>query len=74
MSREQDTPLKRFLSEHGLTQTDLAKGTGLWLSQVNAIVNGSSPRTETVNRILAYVRTVDDGVTYEDLFGRGAAA
>lgn len=63
-------PVKRFMEEHGLSQRDVAEGSGLWLSQVNGIVRGhTKPTTDTVNRLLGYFRKVDPSVTYDDLFG-----
>jgi len=62
--------IQRFLDDHGLTQTELAEGSGLAVSMVNGIVRGHTrPRTDTVQRLLAYCRTVDPEVTFEALFG-----
>lgn len=68
------SPIQRFLDSHGLSQTDLAVGSGLAVSQVNGIVRGHTrPRVDTVNRLLAYLRKIDPAVTYDDLFGSEAA-
>jgi transcriptional regulator with XRE-family HTH domain len=62
--------LQQFLDEHGLTQTEMAEGSGIAVSMVNGIVRGHTrPRTDTVQRLLAYCRTVDPEVTFEALFG-----
>jgi transcriptional regulator with XRE-family HTH domain len=69
------TPLQRFLDEHDLTQTALADGVGMAVSQVNGIVRGHTrPRVDTVNRLLSFFRTVDSRVTYDDLFGNRETA
>lgn len=68
------TRLQLFATDHRLTQRQIAAGAGLSLSQVNAIVRGHQrPRTDTVNRLLAFCRTLDPAVTYELLFGDEAA-
>lgn len=70
-----ETALDRFLARHRMTQTDLAAGSGMAVSQVNALVRGHHrPRTDTVNKLLAYLRTIEPEITYDDLFGDGAAA
>ena len=63
-----------LLKRHGLTQRDMADGTGLAVSAVCDIVNGKrQPTTGTVNRVLAYARRFEPATTYEDLFGDPAA-
>lgn len=62
--------LQQFLDDHGLNQTQLAEGSGIAVSMVNGIVRGHTrPRVDTVNRLLAFCRTVDPCITYEALFG-----
>jgi hypothetical protein len=57
------------MDKHDLDQRDVANGTGLSLSVVNAIVNErTKPTTGTVNKILAFLRKYEPKVTYEDLF------
>jgi transcriptional regulator with XRE-family HTH domain len=67
-------PIQRFLDQHGLTQRSLADGSGIALSMVNGIVRGHTrPRVDTVNRLLAFCRSIDPSVTYDQLFGSEAA-
>lgn len=66
-----ETPvIKAFLDKHSLTQREVSEGSGIPLSAVNAIIRGHrSPRTETVNKLLAFCRSLDPSITYEQLFG-----
>lgn len=66
------------LEKHGLTHRDVAAGTGIALSAVSDILNNKrSPRTDTVNRLLSFLRRYEKGTTpgqlYERLFFREAA-
>jgi transcriptional regulator with XRE-family HTH domain len=67
-------PLLLFIGAHGMTQNEFSERAGVAVSVVNAIVrNHTSPRTDTVNKLLAFCRTIDPEVTYEALFGEAAA-
>ena len=63
-------PLLEFLKEHGLTQREVAEATGLPMTTVNDVVNGRrSPRTATVDKLLAFARRHDKTASYDALFG-----
>jgi transcriptional regulator with XRE-family HTH domain len=58
-----------IIQKHGLTQRDVADGTGIALSAVSDIVNDKrKPTTGTVNRLLGYLRKYEPKLSYEDLF------
>jgi transcriptional regulator with XRE-family HTH domain len=58
-----------IMERHGLTQRDVADGTGLALSAVNDLVNEKrQPTTGTVNKMLGFLRKYEPKLTYEDLF------
>ncbi len=62
--------LLELMQRHGLTQVAIATGTGLPQSAISDIAaKKRRPRTDTVNRILAFARLYEPSVTYEDLFG-----
>ena len=62
--------MEAILQKHGLTQRDVASGAGVTLSSVSDIVNGKRcPRTDTVNRLLAYLRRFEPALTYEQVWG-----
>lgn len=62
--------LPELIQRHQLTQVAIAAETGLQQSAISDIVAGKRrPRTDTVNRILAFARRYEPSVTYEDLFG-----
>lgn len=66
--------LKELLEREGISQRDVANGSGIALSAVNDIVNGKrSPTTGTVDAILSFLRTrIRRRITYEEVFASSA--
>lgn len=61
------TPLGELLKERKITQTQLAKETGLNRETVNQFVLGRTPKTETLLKIADYLN-----VSTDFLLGRNA--
>ena len=69
MNNAKQTPLQIFMARHSLTQRDVSEGSGITLSNVNAIVRGfQSPRSDTVVRLLTYLRQIEPEISFDDLF------
>lgn len=64
------TKLGAWLDARGMTQTWLAKQTGMSHTQVSRLTSNTDydPTLKTVRRVMAAVRTVDDRVEAKDLF------
>lgn len=62
-------PLQDFLTQHGKTLRGFAAEAGMPLATASDLVKGKrEPRTSNVNKVLAWARTLDPSVTYEQLF------
>lgn len=62
------------LERHGLSQNQAARLSGIPLPTLNDIVaRRREPRRDTINRLLAFLRTLEPSITYEDVFGERAA-
>lgn len=72
------TALRALLKKHEISYREFAKGTGMHLTSAEVIIRGERhPRTDTVNRILKFLRTFDRAVTFEKIWGevkQGSAA
>jgi predicted transcriptional regulator len=61
--------LSEILRRHGLSHKLAAEQSGVPLATLHDVSRGKrSPRTETVNKILAFVRRYEPRVSYEELF------
>jgi transcriptional regulator with XRE-family HTH domain len=66
--------LKALLQKHSVTQLRLAIAIGMTPTHVNHLLNGKhQPRRDAIDKILAFARGLEPGITYEQLFGRGGA-
>ncbi len=63
--------LKRFLQRHQMTQRDLAGALGVTEGFVSQVVLGQcAVSLERAKQILAFCRTKEPGLDFDDLFGR----
>jgi predicted transcriptional regulator len=61
--------LSEIFRRHGLSHKVAAEQSGVPLATLHDVARGKrSPRTDTVNKILAFVRRYEPRVSYEDLF------
>ena len=62
-------PIQDFLTANGKTLRGFAAEAGMPLATASDLVKGKrEPRTSNVNKVLAWARTLDPSVTYEQLF------
>jgi transcriptional regulator with XRE-family HTH domain len=62
--------LRRFLSRHNLTQEDFAEAIGITSAYVSMLLSGKGkPSLSTAKAILAFCRTKEPGLTFDELFG-----
>jgi predicted transcriptional regulator len=66
--------LPAILDRHGLTQLQVSQESGIPISTINGVFHGTrQPRTDTVNRLLAYLRRYEPALTYEQVWGEPAS-
>lgn len=71
----QHHPLRQFLEAHEVSQNQLASEIGMDKSNLSRKVNGDrSFMQRDIDAILAWARTIDSTVTYEQLFGAESEA
>ncbi len=67
--------LRRFLSRHNLTQEDFDEAIGITSAYVSMLLSGKGkPSLTTAKAILAYCRTKEPGLSFDELFGDGSKA
>lgn len=66
--------LQTFASEKRLKNRELAQAADISESAISQILSGTiNPSKPTIDKLLAFCRSIDPKVTYDDLFGTEAA-
>jgi transcriptional regulator with XRE-family HTH domain len=67
--------LQIFALDHRLLNKQLAEAAGISESAISQILGGSvNPSKPTIDKLLAFCKTIDPNVTYETLFGTAESA
>lgn len=67
--------LQIFALDHRLKNKQLAEAAEISESAISQILSGDiNPSKPTIDKLLAYCRTIDPAISYDDLFGQGVAA
>lgn len=62
--------LEVFIARHGFTQKGFAEAAGIDNSNLSYILRGRHrPTQPTIESILEFCRSIEPGVTYEQIFG-----
>jgi transcriptional regulator with XRE-family HTH domain len=65
--------LQIFALDHRLKNKQFADAVGISESAISQILSGeTNPSKPTIDKLLAFCRTIDATVTYDDLFGVAA--